>query len=227
MKSARPDVDDDQGSLPGGRVSSRPPLELPIKTTSPRDKARSELLFILAMTAILLTCAFAFRGTENADQLPRPLIQATPLTIADIHPRIRSVVTRAPGDGALEITLVQSSPMYPESVVTELSQDALAVSHGLKDLFPDLDQQTIRFIVKAPPITAFGPGKTPVTMLSIDFDRSDLMARIDAGDFTFEALLNRATGVHYLDPSGEGYVAAFCRDPIARPASVFCAREDQ
>ncbi|MDM0108848.1 hypothetical protein QTH97_28165 [Variovorax sp. J22R24] len=221
----RPDVDDEQGPRPGERVSSRPPLELPIKAASPRAKARSELLLLAAMVGILLACAFAFRGTKDGEKLPRPLIRVSPLTIADLHPRIRSVFVKAPGDGALEITLVQSAPMYPASVVTDLSQDALAVSRGLKEHFPDLHPQTIRFIAKAPPVTAFGPGKVPIAMLALDFDRSDLMERVAVADFSFQALLNRATGMRYLDPSAAGYVAAFCGDPVARAATLFCARE--
>ncbi|MDM0078502.1 hypothetical protein QTH90_29125 [Variovorax sp. J2P1-59] len=220
-----PDFGNDRKPQTGERVSSRPPLELPIKAASPLAKARSELLIVIVMAAILLTCSFAFRRTEDAGRLPRPLVRVAPLTIDDLHPRIQSVLTNAPGDGALEITLVEASPIYPASVVTDLARDALAVSHGLKAYFPDLNQQTIRFIAKAPEMITFGPAKAPTAMLSLEFNRSDLMAEIGKADFTFQTLLNRSTGSRYLHASAAGYVAAFCSDPIGRSAAVFCSRE--
>lgn len=48
---------------PGERVSSRPPLELPMKAKRPGANLRREIIACAMMALILLGCAVAFWGT--------------------------------------------------------------------------------------------------------------------------------------------------------------------
>lgn len=188
-------------------------------------RTRSEFLSVLLMAAIFGACAIGFWGNDATD-LPAPLLPATPWAIDDLHPSIGGVIEKADADGALEITLVQNSPKYPASVVTDFLRDALAVSLRLQMFFPDIDNGTVRFVVKAPPEPGIGLAEKAVPLLSLDFDRSELMQMRLGGEFSSQELLNRAVAIHYLAPTGRLYLAAFCRDPVSSLAAGFCRREE-
>ena len=204
----------------GGSISSRLPLEHPAPTPDPRAKSRTELLSVAVMASIVLGYAFACWGSDDLASIPEAPLSSAPATIEEVHPRIASVVEEAAGNGAvLEVTLMQASPMYPASVVSEFSRDALAVAQRMRQFFPDIDNQTLRFVAAV----AQEPGDG--LLFSIDLDRPRLMAKVAAADFTFQDLLNQAQAVRFLDPEGRRYVASFCADPIARSATQFCLRE--
>ncbi|MDM0035917.1 hypothetical protein QTI33_27540 [Variovorax sp. J22P271] len=216
-----PDTDGLQEALrAGGRVSSLLPLEHLPPTPDPRARARTELLSMALMASIVLGYAFACWGTDDpADTSALPLSLA-PSTIEELHPSIASVVEEAAGNGAvLELTLVQAAPMYPASVVSEFSRDALAVARRMRQFFPHMENPTVRFVAEV----AQEPGGG--LLFSIDLDRARLMAKAGTPDFTFQDLLNQAQAVRFLDPEGRRYVASFCADPIASSATQFCLRE--
>ncbi|MDN8613682.1 hypothetical protein [Variovorax ginsengisoli] len=172
------------------------------------------------MASIVLGYAFACWGPDEPASISEAPLPSTPLTIEELHPRIASVVEEAAGNGAvLEVTLVQTSPMYPASVVSEFSRDALAVAQRMRQFFPHIDNQTLRFVAEV----AQEPGDG--LLFSIDLDRARLMSKVGAADFSFQDLLNQAQAVRFLDPEGRRYVASFCADPIANSATQFCLRE--
>ena len=175
------------------------------------------------MGTVFLVCAAAFWGDDGpvATQ-PNAL---TPLTLGQLHPSIEAVVEKSSSDGALELTLLQASPMYPASVVSDFSRDALAVCRQLRKFFPAIDNPTLRFVVKAPARPGLGSAAEAVPLLSLDFKRTELMTQVGAADFTAQELLNRAVTIRFLNPTGRRYVASFCADPVADSAREFCRRQ--
>jgi len=223
---------------PGEIVTSRAPLEprdqRPARSTEAARKPLQrwlrvsewpEWVFFAALAAIFLAFGSAILMDKEGHELPRPLASA-PLDVRELHPHISDVVEKAPDDGALEITLVQVSPMYPASVVTGFASDALVVLRRMQEFFPQIENRVVRFVAKAPPHPTDSDSTEPVPVLALDFERSEVLAKVIAPGFTFQDLLNQTSAVRYLNElSGPRYVGAFCRDPLSSSATDFCARE--
>jgi len=157
--------------------------------------------------------------------LPRTLA-STPLFIAELHPDITDVNEKAPPDGALEITLAQASPMYPASVVAGFASDVLLVLRRMHEFFPQTENRVVRFVAKAPMQPSDADPSKLVPILSVEFERSEVLAKVVAPEFTFQDLLNQSSAVRYLnDLSGPRYVGAFCRDQLSSSARDFCERQ--
>lgn len=185
----------------------------------------SEWVFSAALAAIFLVFGMAILMDKEGREQPRSLA-ATPLFIGELHPNISDVIEKAPEDGALEITLVEPAPMYPADVVVGFASDALVVLRRMREFFPQLDNRVVRFVVKAPlhPTDTGSNGMAP--LLSIEFERGEVLAEVTAPEFTYQDLLNETLVVRYLnDRSGSRYLGAFCRDPLSRPAADFCERQ--
>jgi len=224
--------------VPGDIVTSRPPLETGAQRQTYRTQPKvqptyqrlritewPEWVFFAVLAAIFLVFGGAILMDKESLELPRPLV-STPLVLGELHPRISNVVERAPVDGALEITLVQVSPMYPASVVAEFASDALVVLQRMHEFFPQVGNRVVRFVARVPLHPADGDWEGQAAVLSLDFERSEVLAKVIAPEFTFQDLLNQTSAVQYLnDVSGPRYVEAFCRDHVSRSAEVFCERE--
>lgn len=224
--------------LPGDIVTSRAPLDA--GTQRPTDRVRQtppparrslrvaewpEWIFFMLLAAIFLAFGGAILMDKEGRELPRPLVSA-PLVVGELHPRISHVVESSADDGALEITLDEASPMYPASVVAEFASDALVVLQRMHQFFPQIGNRIVRFVAKAPLHPADGGFEGLAPVLSLDFERSDVLGKVIAPEFTFQDLLNRTSAVRYLnDASGPRYVEAFCRDRVSRSAEIFCKRE--
>lgn len=185
----------------------------------------SEWVFSGALAAIFLVFGMAILMDKEGREQPRSLA-STPLFIGELHPNISDVIEKAPEDGALEITLVQAAPMYPADVVVGFASDALVVLRRMREFFPQVENRIVRFVVKAPlhPTDTDSSGMAP--LLSIEFERSEVLAEVMAPEFTYQDLLNETVAVRYLnDLSGSRYLGAFCRDPLSRSATDFCERE--
>ncbi|SEB09925.1 hypothetical protein [Variovorax sp. YR216] len=235
----RSDARDATGEvLPGDIITSRVPLDAghqqPTGSTQrePIPAHRTlgvtdwpEWMFFAVLAVVFLTFGGAIFLDKESRELPRALA-SVPLVLGELHPQISHVVESAPDDGALEITLLQASPMYPASVVAEFASDALVVLQRMHEFFPKVGNRVVRFVAKAPlhPADADWEGQAPV--LSIDFERSEVLAKVVAPEFTSQDLLNHALAIQYLnDVSGPRYVEAFCRDEVSRSAEIFCERE--
>ena len=178
------------------------------------------------LAAIFLVFGTAI-SMDKSSELPRALA-SVPLVIGELHPNISEVNEVAPEDGALEITLVQVSPMYPASVVTDFAGDALVVLQRMQKFFPKVGNRVVRFVAKAPPHPTDGELSGLVHLLSIEFERSEVLAKVKDPEFTLQDLLNEASNIRYLDDiSGPRYVGAFCRDAASRSASSFCKRQSE
>lgn len=192
---------------------------------SPDSSKWSEWAFSAVLAAIFLAFGMAIVMDKEGREQPRSLA-STPLFIGELHPNISDVVEKAPQDGALEITLVQASPMYPADVMVGFARDALVVLRRMREFFPQIGNRIVRFVVKAPlhPTDTESSGLVPV--LSIEFERGEVLADVSASDFTFQDLLNETLAIRYLDDvSGSRYLGAFCRDPLSQSATDFCERE--
>jgi hypothetical protein len=223
---------------PGEIVTSRAPLETRdqrperSKQPTPRSPQRSrkvsewpEWVFSAALAAIFLAFGIAIMTDKEGRELPRTLAPA-PVFIAELHPNISDVVENAPHDGALEITLVEASPMYPPNVVAGFAGDALVVLRRMHEFFPQIGNRVVRFVAKAPPHPTDSDSTELVPVLSLDFERSEVLEKVIAPEFTFQDLLNQTSAVQYLhELSGPRYVGAFCRDPLSGSATDFCERE--
>ncbi|MEJ8810732.1 hypothetical protein WKW77_06610 [Variovorax ureilyticus] len=224
--------------LPGDIVTSRAPLDAgtprppygarqtpPPARRSLRVAQWPEWIFFMVLAAIFLAFGGAILMDKEGRELPRPLVSA-PLVVGELHPHISHVVESAPDDGALEITLDQASPMYPASVVAEFASDALLVLQRMHQFFPQIGNRVVRFVAKAPLHPADGELEGLALVLALDFERSDVLVKVIAPEFTFQDLLNQTSAVQYLnDVSGPRYVEAFCLDPVSRTAEIFCKRE--
>lgn len=236
----RSDAGEATGEVHAGEiVTSQAPLETPDQRPNgriqptPKPPQRSlqvsewpEWVCLAALAAIFLAFGIAILMDKEGRELP-PTLASAPLLIRELHPNISDVIEKAPHDGALEITLVQASPMYPASVVAGFANDALVVLRRMHQFFPHIENRVIRFVAKAP-LRPTDTDSKEVPVLSLDFERSELLAKVIAPEFKFQDLLNQASAVQYLnDPSGPRYVGAFCRDPLSRSATSFCEREGQ
>ncbi|SCK40638.1 hypothetical protein VAR608DRAFT_3851 [Variovorax sp. HW608] len=234
-------ADDEEATAevhPGEIVTSRAPLEArdqrPKRSTPPTPKPPqrsrkvsdwSEWVFSAALAAIFLAFGSAILMDKEGRDLPRSLVSA-PLDVRELHPNISDVVDKAPHDGALEITLVEASPMYPASVVAGFASDALVVLRRMREFFPEIENRLVRFVAKAPLHPTDTDSREMVPVLSLDFELSEVLEKVTAPEFTFQDLLNQTSAVQYLDDmSGPRYVGAFCRDPLSRSATDFCERE--
>lgn len=227
--------------LPGDIVTSRGALEAGNHRSTPGRAAKPKAplvphrlsvtgwpdwAFFSVLAAIFLTFGIAI-SMDKSTELPRTFASA-PLVIGELHPNISHVNESTPDDGALEITLVQMSPTYSASVVTEFASDALVVLQRMQKFFPQIGNRIVRFVAKAPLHSTGREVSALVPVLSLDFERSQVLAKAIAPEFTFQDLLNEASAVHYLhDVSGHGYVEAFCRDELSRSATIFCEAEDR
>lgn len=195
---------------------------------------RQDALTTLAFVSVFIVCAALF--AEPPDDAParqaavRDIVPAgsspssVGATLRELYPEVAQVVGSAPPDGALEIVLQQTSPLYPASIVADFSHDALYVAESLQILFPELRNETIRFVAMAPGM----PGRfggAPEQLLALNFRRSDLMTIRHDGGFAEADLLNLSRSVDYLKSTSALAVEAFCRDAVARPAAAFCRRE--
>ena len=102
----------------------------------------------------------------------------------------------------------------------------LGVLQRMHEFFPQVGNRVVRFVAKAPLHPADGDLEGQVPVLSLDFERSEVLPKVVAPEFTFQDLLNQTSAAQYLnDVSGPRYVEAFCRDPVSRSAEIFCGRE--
>lgn len=198
---------------------------VPAKASHTRATFWREVALVALLATIFTGFAVAFWRADQSRSLPEPLLPALPLTYSDLHPNIRGAVTESSVDGALEFNLVEPSPMYPASVIADFARDTLTVSRRLDAFFPSDTSKRLRFIAQAPRRPTLGFSVKIVPIISLDFDRVELMKNVAGARFTFQDLLNSASEVHYLNETAVRYVSAFCGDQVAKTATAFCARE--
>lgn len=201
---------------PNSRPSDGPRMKA---TESAGARRRSEFLVMAAMAAVLLVCAMAWRIPRHDLAVP-----ANPKTIADLQKGIGRVERSSLDGGTLEIVLDEAEPLYEVSALTDLASEALVISHGLKEYFPDDPSNNVCFVARLPTkgIERF---LTTAQVLSLTFKRSDLMAVDYDGSVKFQDLLNLVQSVGYATPQQRLLVRDFCMDASAKPANKFCQRE--
>jgi hypothetical protein len=187
----------------------------PARTLSSRH---IEWIANTTMAGVFVICAIIWRIEDSARS---PAL--SPQGIEQLHPQIASVAI-AEGDAAvLEIVLDQEPPRYDASAIADLARAALLIAARLKAQYSELPAKQVRLVARLRP-AGIGKQLQKSHMLALPFSWPVLMRTNFADGVTFQQLLNSAEPLA-VEPGEEVLITGFCRDPVARTADQFCARE--